>query len=492
MHPEFNLVFGAENGRRPAPPAMEVIASSLNPGTTTRVWSSRFLANGYDERILYRNRVISKSGSGHSLQLPCFVGLFLMVPLNLRFCSFRVVALLVCSATVFGCADVESPATSVKSEKAAHAASESPGDEKTDVANLNLEEPSEMVEDSSELIIGDPAPMIAISKWINGEPVTTYVPEKVYVVEFWATWCGPCLKSMPHIASLQAEYSDSVTFVGVTAEEDAVVTSFMKNLAGQGDKTWREVLTYRIATDDDGKTNNLFMDASGQAGIPCAFIVGKTGIIEWIGHPMEIDGPLKQIVEGSWDSALAKKTALESKALDKAFRTVGPKLDEAMAAGDVAGAIVLLDDLLEQFPGNSMLLKTRFQIAMQVPLFDEANKSARMMADAAGENVRTLDDVAWMLATATDKPGLDLELALSAIQRAVELTKEKDVSVLETIARVHARCGNEAEAVAFQTKAVEAAEDPDQKQRLTVGLQKFKSAANKTDAAKSSDEEKQP
>jgi thiol-disulfide isomerase/thioredoxin len=337
-----------------------------------------------------------------------------------------------------------------------------------------------MVEDSTELVIGDSAPMIAISKWINGEPVTEYAPERVYVIEFWATWCGPCLKSMPHIASLQEEYGDSLTVVGVTAEDDATVSEFMTNLAGQGDKTWRDVLTYRIATDDDGKTNKLFMEASGQAGIPCAFIVGKTRNIEWIGHPMEIDGPLKQIVEGSWDSALAKKTALETKALEKALRTVGPKIDEAMAAGDVAGAIVILDGMLQQFPGNSTLLKTRFKIAMQVPLFDEANKSAKMMADVAGQNVRILDDVAWMLATATDKPGLDLDLALSTIQRAVELTKEQDVSVLETLARVHSRCGNGAEAVDFQTKAVEAAKDPDQKQRLTLGLEKYRSAAKKS------------
>jgi hypothetical protein len=74
----------------------------------------------------------------------------------------------------------------------------------------------------------------------------------------------------------------------------------------------------------------------------------------------------------------------------------------------------------------------------------------------------------------------------------VELTKEQDISVLETIARVHSRCGNGAEAIAFQTKAVDASADPDQKQRLAVGLEKYKSAAKETDAAKSSDEEKTP
>jgi thiol-disulfide isomerase/thioredoxin len=387
--------------------------------------------------------------------------------------------------------DLEEPAevvdnSSDKTVAKSDDALSSEGDMKADIAKPDSEGASEVVDDPAELVIGDPAPMIAISRWIKGDPVVAYSPDKVFVVEFWATWCGPCLKSMPHIASLQSEYGEKVTFIGVTAEDEATVTEFMGNLAGQGDKTWSDILTYRIALDDERKTNERFMDAAGQGGIPCAFIVGKSGNVEWIGHPVEIDGPLKQIVDGSWDSALAKKSALESKALEKALRIAGPKLDESMAAGDVTGAIALIDELLNQFPGNSMLLKTRFKIAMQVPLFDEANKSAKLIADGAGDNVRALDDVAWMLATATESPGLDLDLALTAIKRAAELTNEQDISVLETFARVHFRRGSNEEAIAIQKKAVESATDPAQKQQLAAGLEKYQASA------KGSSEEKQP
>ena len=446
--------------------------------------------------------------------------------LNSRCRLFSIAVLLVCSTVFLGCTDVEPPPGSNNAKTTSKDGPKSDGDKKIDVAKLDLEEPAEIVDDLSdisdktkttsndapksegdmktdvakpdsegstgvvddptELVIGDPAPMIAISKWIKGEPVAGYAPDQVFVVEFWATWCGPCLKSMPHIASLQSEYGDKVIFIGVTAEDDATVTEFMGNLAGQGDKTWSDVLTYRIALDDERKTNERFMDAAGQGGIPCAFIVGKSGSVEWIGHPVEIDGPLKQIVDGSWDSALAKKSALESKALEKALRTAGPEIDESMAAGDVPGAIVMVDDLLKQFPGNSMLLKTRFKIAMQVPLFEEANKSAKLLADGAGDDVRALDDVAWMLATATEAPGLDLDLAFSAIQRAAELTKEQDISVLETFARVHFRRGSAEDAIAFQKKAVEAATDPNQKQQLAAGLEKYQASAP------GSSEEKQP
>ena len=43
----------------------------------------------------------------------------------------------------------------------------------------------------------------------------------MYVVEFWATWCGPCIVMMPHMSHLQQEYRDKgVTFIGFTAKDD--------------------------------------------------------------------------------------------------------------------------------------------------------------------------------------------------------------------------------------------------------------------------------
>ncbi|WP_197231712.1 TlpA family protein disulfide reductase [Novipirellula artificiosorum] len=81
----------------------------------------------------------------------------------------------------------------------------------------------------AKLGIGDPSPSLHLAKWIKGEPVESTLSGKVHVVEFWATWCGPCRAGMPHISALQSEFSDEVAFIGVTRENESTVTGFLED-----------------------------------------------------------------------------------------------------------------------------------------------------------------------------------------------------------------------------------------------------------------------
>ena len=65
------------------------------------------------------------------------------------------------------------------------------------------------------LKVGDPAPKIEVKSFVKGEPVKTFEAGKTYVVEFWATWCGPCKTSIPHLSELQKKHP-AVTFIGVS------------------------------------------------------------------------------------------------------------------------------------------------------------------------------------------------------------------------------------------------------------------------------------
>ncbi len=83
------------------------------------------------------------------------------------------------------------------------------------------------------LTIGSNAPALDIEHWVqngNGKfkPVTKFVNGKVYVVEFWATWCGPCIQSMPHLAKLQTEYADKgVQLISISDEDLETVEKFL-------------------------------------------------------------------------------------------------------------------------------------------------------------------------------------------------------------------------------------------------------------------------
>src|SRR5438067_2198543 len=67
---------------------------------------------------------------------------------------------------------------------------------------------------------GDAPPPLKATKWLTGAEVKAFEKGKVYVVEFWATWCGPCVVMMPHLGDLQEELGPKgVTVVGFTAQD---------------------------------------------------------------------------------------------------------------------------------------------------------------------------------------------------------------------------------------------------------------------------------
>src|SRR5262245_56325780 len=140
--------------------------------------------------------------------------------------------------------------------------------------------PAETMPDlPARLSIGDKAPALSIEKWIKGEPVKAFEKDKVYVVEFWATWCPPCVKSFPHLTELQKKLKDKgVTIVGVTSDDPNNSLSAVESMVTKfGD----EKMGYTIAWDKGRETSRAYMEAARRGGIPCAFVVDKEGLLAW-------------------------------------------------------------------------------------------------------------------------------------------------------------------------------------------------------------------
>lgn len=135
--------------------------------------------------------------------------------------------------------------------------------------------------EASALKVGDPAPEMGIDTWVKGGPVASLnEPGKLYVIEFWATWCAPCRQTIPHLTKIQAKYKDKgLTVIGVSTDEDKTkVEPFVKQMGSK--------MEYTVAIDSDGKTSMAYKEAVGAEGIPYAFLIGGGGKVLWHGHPM--------------------------------------------------------------------------------------------------------------------------------------------------------------------------------------------------------------
>src|SRR5260221_74318 len=155
------------------------------------------------------------------------------------------------------------------------------------------------------LKVGDPAPKLQTGKWVQSESVKEIEKGKAYIVEFWATWCGPCRVSIPHLNEIHMKYKDKgLVVIGQDAfeQDEGLVAPFVKKMGSK--------MTYRVALDDKegsekGKMAETWMTAAGQTEIPTAFVVDTKGMIAWIGHPMEQkDTLIKAVLDGTFSTAL--------------------------------------------------------------------------------------------------------------------------------------------------------------------------------------------
>ncbi len=210
------------------------------------------------------------------------------------------------------------------------------------------------------LTIGDPVPAFKPEGWVKGTPVKEFEKGKVYVVEFWATWCGPCIAAFPHLSDLADKYKGKVEVISVNtwdrsdaAEKVALNQAHVervKKFVAENDAKMR----YNIALDDEKDTiSTSWMRAAGQNGIPCAFIIDQESEIAWIGHPMQMDAPLEKIYSKTYDKAAFKKTFDEQAAKAK----VTQKLNADITAAAKAGDRVKFDELVAKLEGPPPMVK---------------------------------------------------------------------------------------------------------------------------------------
>ena len=287
------------------------------------------------------------------------------------------------------------------------------------------------------LKVGDPAPKIQVSRWVQGDEVKEFEGDKVYIVEFWATWCGPCVASIPHLDEVYRKFKDKgLVVIGQNVMEDdaKAVSAFVKSMAGK--------MSYRVTLDDKtdgGWMAKHWLTAAGQNGIPCAFVVSKKGKIAYIGHPMSLkesllesllNEPSTKPVSAAPLPAAAPSVKAEELAKQAENNLRSGKLDEAEAS-----IAALHEEIPDSFRYRAGLLDMELLISRK--LTDDALQLSKLLCEDFAKDSAVLVSVASCLASAPNASANLLDAA-EKIAKPISLasgpSKDSAAAVLASIA----------------------------------------------------------
>ena len=113
------------------------------------------------------------------------------------------------------------------------------------------------------------APELVVKHWITKKPNTQ---GKFVLIDFWATWCGPCRKAIPDLNKFSKKFKDNLVVIGISGEEKSKVDAFTK----------KKKISYYLGVDTTKTTSNQLQIK----GIPHVIIVDPNGIVRWEGFPL--------------------------------------------------------------------------------------------------------------------------------------------------------------------------------------------------------------
>lgn len=111
------------------------------------------------------------------------------------------------------------------------------------------------------------APNLIVENWLSEKPITQ---GKFVLIDFWATWCGPCRKAIPELNKYQEEFKDNLIVIGISDEPKSKI-----------DQMKSPIINYYSAIDTKERLEKRYK----VKGIPHCVLIDPKGIVRWEGYP---------------------------------------------------------------------------------------------------------------------------------------------------------------------------------------------------------------
>ena len=146
---------------------------------------------------------------------------------------------------------------------------------------------------------------------------------KLVLVDFWATWCGPCMAEAGHMVETNKKYHDQgLQIIGISLDENR---SALEKIVKEKGFDWPQFF-------DGQGWQNKYAKEWGVNSIPRTFLIDPSGKVAWTGHPARLDEPLAKAFKAT------PPTLVDPAVAEQANAVLG-QVEQSIAAGDGAGAI---------------------------------------------------------------------------------------------------------------------------------------------------------
>lgn len=311
----------------------------------------------------------------------------------------------------------------------------------------DLQEPGQ-----GRLAAGAAAPPLRLGEFLRGPALERFEPGHIYALEFWATWCGPCIGAMPHLSELQTRYAErGVTILGVDVWEDKGPTTATPEAVRAFVAKKGAALTYPVALDDDGAMARTWLEAAGVRGIPSTFVVDRGGKLAWVGHPDALELVLDELLAGTWH--VADGPARIAKARDEVLAACN-EYAESLEAGDAAWKVVSA-----RYPSYAPRFLDRRYAEMVINGHSAAGYALgrELLAEARAkrDSILAMDVVTPMMDAQRNAKAIDRELALAVAALVLELGDPADPGRHISLVQIHYFLGDLEEAREHRKLAVQ-------------------------------------